>query len=395
MCGARVKADEALWPCFGDSLMQAWKLGHDSFLVRDDRSALEHLLPLAEQGFAPAQWIVGRMIAQGRGGLPRSRHDALIWLHLAEQHQLPQAHAWVARLEDGLDMAGFQTVRTRTSRWLARPHPSCRRMADITTKLGDDGSLRHHDAPQAQDWWHAMVADTIARRPEAIPYLASLHAVVFRSQGPEVSVIRYEGRPVLLVNESVMALTHAEAADIVMPAAREAVNEMAMALTGSAPLQRYRGRRLEGAVNDSSDDDDAENTAFFALARQAIDQAESLPSELRDKARTARIIRFEPAFAHAPALPAGQMGQWVPAPGGAYLAIQTPPSRLSAAALSIALVQSATLARRPPQGPVPMGVPADICPLVGDGLRTAQALEYSGEVVENLRNERAARGCPR
>ena len=369
--------------CYGVELAAAWKQGYDSFARGDYDTAQDVLLPLAENGFAPAQWLVGRMAADGLG-TQKDDIAALVWLKLAGLGQIKQARPYASKIESSLGMDGFETVRRRQESWRAKRTASCQDAGPIPTRLGDDGSTKK-SPQQLMRWWNDFIADAIDRRPEAIPYLLTLPQVGFVSGLATASIVRYNGQPILLVNESLAERTMPEALEAVLPAAREVINEIALAAVITAPVESYKGRTLRGFAA-------GDNQAFLTLMHRAIDMSVKLPPALRQKAERISEIRYEPAFVHGASAADSMAGLFVEdnsIRGGGYVAFKDNPAMSSPANALIILLAGATFAAHPGQG----DNHARQCTMIKDALQAARALDMGASIEDHFSRAIGRENC--
>lgn len=383
-------AQAAPTPCFGLHLAEAWKQGYDAFAAGQYDQAQDILEPLAENGFAPAQWLVGRMVAEGQGA-QKDEITGLMWLKLAGLAQIKQARPFASQLESRLDMAGFEQARRRQESWRAKHTLSCQDAAPVPTKFGDNGTIKK-PSQQLMRWWSDFVIDATQRSPEAMPYLMTLPAVVFVGEGANASVIRHKGMPILMVNESLAERTMPESLEAILPAAREAVNEAALAAVFPTPVETYKGRTLRGHPS-------GDNQAFTTLMRKAIDMTDKLPPALRQKAGRVTQIRYEPAFVHGAARSNSNFSAFDPdakISGGGTMVFQANPTMSSPAQGVMGLVQSATLAGRADlnvEKATPQQAKTLRCLLAADAAEVAKALDMSPEIISAINRERRQINC--
>lgn len=369
--------------CYGLDLAAAWKQGYDSFADGDYDTAQDVLMPLAENGFAPAQWLVGRMAADGLG-TQKDDIAALVWLKLAGLGQIKQARPYASKIESSLNMDGFETVRLRQESWRAKRTTSCQNAGPLPTQLGDNGSTRK-SPQQLMQWWNDFIADAIDRRPEAIPYLLTLPQVGFVSGLANASIVRHKGQPILLVNESLAERTMPEALEAVLPAAREVINEIALAAVITAPVETYKGRTLRGFAA-------GDNQAFLTLMHRAIDMSVKLPPPLRQKAERISEIRYEPAFVHGASVADSMAGIFVEDTsirGGGYIAFKDNPAMTSPANALIGLLAGATFATHPGQD----DNHALQCIIIKDALQAAKALDMGARIEDRFSRTIGKQNC--
>lgn len=377
-------------PCFGLSLARAWKQGYEAYTSGRFDEAQDVLEPLAENGFAPAQWLVGRMVGEGQGAA-KDVIAGLVWLKLAGLSQIRQARPDASKLENQLDMTGFEQVRRRQESWQPKITRSCSDDTAVPTKYGDAGNVKK-GPQQLQQWWKDFVIDASSRNPQAMLYLLTLPAVIFVGDGANASVIRHKGMTILMVNETLSERTMTESLEAILPAAREAVNDAALAAVFDAPTETYKGRTLEGYPA-------ADNQAFMTLMRRAIDMADKLPANLRKKATRITHIRYRPAFVHGGSATNSNFGTFAPDPkvsGGGTMVFQKNPSMASPAYGVIGLVQAATLSQHPDLNEerlTPQQAKDLRCLMLVDAHEVAKAVDMSPDILSALSRERRDTNC--
>lgn len=383
LCCLAAGAQATPTPCAGPELMEVWKRGHAAFAAGDHALAYPLLQPLAENGFAPAQWLVGRMLTNGEG-TTRDEAAGLMWLKLAGMGELKLARPFASALESRLDMTAYEAARRRAENWRAKWTQTCAGVARPDTRFAVDKSAGlDRDALVA--WWRSMTQDALARRPEAAPYLLSVGRLLFVDSPQNAGVERLDGEPVLVISSRLRDLPLTEAAAMVLPAAREAVNEMALVAVGTAPRETYKGRTLRGHAA-------ADSTQFLTLMRSALDLADKLPAPLRDKVALIREIRYEPNFTYGVSL-YNEMGSVFVAdkrlPGGGYLSFRHPPTHQSPANAVLALLAGASFAANPGQ---PDGNPMQ-CLIAADQFKAAEALAMGPRARQDISQTLKKRNC--
>ena len=84
---ALLLAPGMLW---ADDLMQQWKAGVEAYKIRDYETAYKISLPIAEQGYADAQTLVGEMYRTGRG-VGQDYEKAARWYRAAAEQGVENA----------------------------------------------------------------------------------------------------------------------------------------------------------------------------------------------------------------------------------------------------------------------------------------------------------------
>ncbi|MGE4279086.1 MAG: hypothetical protein AB7G62_05825 [Magnetospirillum sp.] len=387
---AAASAQAAPSPCFGLSLAEAWKQGYEAYTAGRFDEAQDVLEPLAENGFAPAQWLVGRMVSQGQGAT-KDVIAGLVWLKLAGLSQIRQARPDASKLESQLDMTGFEQVRRRQESWQPKLTHSCSEDTSVPTKIGDTGNVKKGQQ-QLQQWWKDFVIDASNRNPQAMLYLLTLPAVVFVGDGANASVIRHKGMTILLVNEKLSERTMTESLEAILPAAREAVNDAALTAVFDAPTETYKGRTLHGYPA-------SDNQAFMTLMRRAVDMVDKLPPALRKKAGRITHIRYRPSFVYGGSATNSNFGTFAPDPkvsGGGTMVFQKNPAMASPAFGVIGLVQAATLSQRPDldeEKITPQQSKILRCLMLTDAYDVAKALDMSPDILSAMSREKRDTNC--
>lgn len=73
--------------CTDKDLAAEFKRGEDAYHDNDYQTALAIVYPLAAQGYAEAQYMIGYLKNYGLGGLTQDRNKAEFWLGLAANQE--------------------------------------------------------------------------------------------------------------------------------------------------------------------------------------------------------------------------------------------------------------------------------------------------------------------
>lgn len=340
--GGAANADDTA--CYGSALLKTWKQGHAAFEAGQYGNAYATLLPLAENGFAPAQWLVGRMTAEGQG-TAKNKAASWMWLKLAGQREMKLARPYARALEDQLDPTAYDNARRQTENWKPKWSPACEQQQDwdVTLSIPKDSSLKLDDMVR---WWADLIRMVRKNDTDAAAYLLTQPRIMFAELDQNAGVERSKkGDNLVVVSASMRNLPLSEAIDRIVPVVRESVNDMALNSVGSPPTITYKGRLLRGYAA-------AESEPFLDMIRQAINVSDALPPALRAKVQLIREIRYEPNFTYGISL-SSQMGTIFVAdpnlPGRGYLSFRLSPQRQSVANAVLGIVASATFAAHPDQ----------------------------------------------
>lgn len=361
LCGA-ARAESKL--CTGTELLELWVKGYQDYAKGNASQAYAILLPLADNGFAPAQWVVGRMLRDGTG-TAKDPVAALTWLKLSSHAFMRQARVEARTLSDSLSPEQSDTAWKRVEAW--RPRPALLCTGEKTFKLSldvDDNARRPLE--QSKRWWFELMHDS-ASRADAPLHMWSAPLILFTHQRANAQIFRSQYGPVLLVNEDLADRPRAEALDALMPALQELVNEWAMFAVAEREVQTYKGRTLKGYIA-------TDNDAFFKLMRQSIDMSATLPPELRRKSERISEIVYWPRYVHGASATNDYGAVFVPDKhhkNGGFLLFQMPPSVASAAQSTVLMVASASLAAMSENS----NHKARECQFLSDYLATAKALQ--------------------
>lgn len=372
-------------PCYGRELAEAWQRGHAAFQSGDHDSAQALLIPLAENGFAPAQWLVGRMVASGLG-TAKNEEAGYLWLRLARLREFPLARRNSDDIEDRLDYAKASAINAQAERWRPSLRKSCSR--------AEESDLRFSVAPALSGqkerlyrWWASLVVAGAEIRADAVPYLRSVDRVMFTDDNTvNASILRDDGGSILQVSAEMSALPMDKALDLLMPAVREMVNDRMISAVTEAPVQTYRGMLLRGHPG-------ADNAPFFDLWRLTLDMADKLPPALRNKVSTVREIRYWPnmkygAFVkHTP-----YKSRYVEdkrAAGGGYLAFQHDAKTVAGAAALGGLLGAHINRVEKVQNQSALN-----CRISRDLLSAATALQWDEQIRTGLRRRMQEDACP-
>lgn len=373
LCCASGAANADEPACTGSALLHAWKQGHAAFEAGHFSTAYATLLPLAENGFAPAQWLVGRMTAEGQG-TAKNKSTGWMWLKLAGQRELKLARRDARAVENQLDASAYDNARRQAENWRPKWSPACEQQKnfDATYSIPKNSSLNLDDMIR---WWTELVRTVHQSRPDAAAYLLTQPRVMFAELDQNAGVERGKGAANLVVVSAGMRdLPPSEALDRLLPVIRESVNDIALVSVGSAPSISYKGRVLRGYAG-------AENEDFLNMMRHAIDQSETLPPSLRAKIEMIREIRYEPNFTYGISL-SSQTGATFMAdrklPGSGYLSFRLSPQRQSVANAVLSMVASATFAAHPDQP----DSDAKQCEIAIDQFQAAKALKLDPRYLE-------------
>lgn len=330
--------------CYGSALLTAWKQGHTAFEAGQFGKAHATLLPLAENGFAPAQWLVGRMTAEGQG-TGKNKSAGWMWLKLAGQRGLKLARPDARTVENQLDATAYDNARRQTENWKPKWSPACEQQQEweISLTTPKDSSI---DLEAMGRWWAAVIRMARKNHSDAAAYLLTQPRIMFADMDQNAGVERSKkGGNVVIVSTRMRDLPPAEAMDRILPVIQEAVNDTALNNSGTMPTITYKGRILRGYAA-------AENEPFLDMMRRAIDQTETLPPSLKTKTQLIREIRYEPNFTYGVSR-YNQMGTVFvendKMPGGGYLSFHLAPQYQSVSNAVLSLVGSATFAAHPGQ----------------------------------------------
>ncbi|MBI2241563.1 MAG: hypothetical protein HYU59_12270 [Magnetospirillum gryphiswaldense] len=340
--GATASADEPA--CYGSALLKAWKQGHVAFEAGQYDHAYATLLPLAENGFAPAQWLVGRMTAEGQG-TAKDKSAGWMWLKLAGQRELGLARPHARTVENQLDATTYDNARRQAENWKPKWSPACEQQKawEISLSTPKDSSINLEDMAR---WWTALIRMTRKNHTDAAAYLLTQPRIMFAELDQNAGVERSKkGDNLVIVSTRMRDLPLSEAAGRILPVVRESVNDIALRTIGPMPNITYKGRILRGYAAE-------DNEPFLDMMRRAIDQTETLPPSLKAKTQLIREIRYEPNFTYGVSL-YNQMGTVFVEddrmPGRGYLSFRLSPQRQSVANAVLGMVGSATFAAHPGQ----------------------------------------------
>lgn len=372
-------------PCYGQELSEAWRRGHAAFQSGDHDGAQAILTPLAENGFAPAQWLVGRMAAGGLG-TAKNEEAGYLWLRLARLGEFPLARRNSDDIEDRLDYTKASAINAQAERWRPSLTKSCSQGGQTPIQFavtpGLTGQKQH-----LYDWWRSLVLGGDTMRADAVPYLRSVERVAFVDNATvNASVQRDVGGSVLLVKAEMAALPMEKALDLLMPAVREMVNDAMISAVIEAPVQTYRGVVLRGYPG-------ADNTVFFDLWRRALDSTEKLPPALRSRTSTVREVHYWPNMKY------GTFTKSTPyksryvedkrAAGGGYLAFQQDAKTVPGAAALGGLLGAHAMRVDKLQGQGALN-----CRIFRDLLSASTALEWDEQTRAGLRRRMQEDNCP-
>ena len=135
----------------GGALAGDFEKGMDAFLAGDYATTLAELTPLAKEGFAPAQYLLGAMYAEGRG-VPQDDAEAVKWWHLA-------AEAGVAEAQNDLGVMyangrGVEQDYAESAKWYRLAAEAG--VVDAQYNLGQmylKGEGVEQDYAEAVKWW--------------------------------------------------------------------------------------------------------------------------------------------------------------------------------------------------------------------------------------------------
>ena len=277
--------------CAGQNLANEWHRGHAAFDSGDHPKALSILRPLAENGFAPAQWLMGRMVIGGQG-TAQDDETGLLWLRLARRGEMPGINGDIRALESRLPMDKIIAVQERADGWRPNLSPTCQ-PGSIPVQLSVVPALMGQ-RERLYDWWMRLVENAHHSQVDAGPYLRSLDSVNFTdSVDVNAAIARTPQGNMLVVSAALAEMPAAKAISLLMPAARELVNDRMVRMTAPPPpVETYKGIVLRGYAG-------RENQPFFDTMRRTMDMVPRLPPHLRNQIAGVHEVRYMPSLKYS------------------------------------------------------------------------------------------------
>lgn len=330
-------------PCAGEPMAHLWEQGYAAFQAADYERAQTVLRPLANEGLAPAQWMVGRMVAQG-WGTPADAEAGLVWLRLARKADFFLARQDIRAAEDKVPPTRGMAVDAILDRWKPDLTVTCATETALPVKFSADAQA----APQKDvlyDRWVGLARSAHLRNPLVGPYLLSVDRVHFTVETTaHAAVARTDAGIVLQISTAVFSQPEDRAIELILSAAREWLNQRMLERVMPAPNETYRGVMIRGAAG-------VDNTSFFAMMRQALDFVPLLPAVQRKQVDAIREVRYAPKFRYAvPATANTAISSYVTdkaAAGGGYTLFRLDPVGISAVEALGALMATALVKASP------------------------------------------------